>query len=391
MKTAALCSLFLVMMCLAGDYPKSVIAYKGTTPVLDGILSPGEWEDADSITHDQTWNSDAGKVSDPSDFSMTAWIKHDGQYLYFAFDVTDDVIYGTDVEAWTHENNPNAHELTPEGWPWFADGIEIFLNPENEWNNTDKKNTKGDGTSWKIVCSTYKSRLGGVGVPGLLEGEPRKSSYAWNNYQQWILDGAQQAAVRIKDEFEGSGYVIEWKINADPCLEISSDTFWNGSMGAVDLGLNIEIQDLDTKEAGQGNWSNFHHIDYWAAEQGKKELLQRWGTLTLSPESKPETGIQQSVASPIFTFSLYPNYPNPFNPSTTIAFDLHQPENVRLDIFNTAGARVTTLWNSPLNPGHHTFTWEGTDVLGTAMPSGTYLLRIVAGHSVAFHKMILLR
>ena len=49
----------------------------------------------------------------------------------------------------------------------------------------------GNGSQWQMVVNTFKSRLGGLGVGGLMEGEPRQSSQAWNTYYSWIMNGAQ--------------------------------------------------------------------------------------------------------------------------------------------------------------------------------------------------------
>ncbi len=384
---------FTLTLCLfAGEYPKSVTAYRGIKPMLDGFISSGEWDDAGTLQHDDSWNCDAAKVTDPADLSMQGWVKHDGDYLYFAFDVTDNVIYGTDTEPWLSDKNLQAHELTQDGWPWFADGIEIFLNPENEWNNSKKERTKGDGTSWKMVSSTYKSRLGGVGTPGLLEGEPRQSDYAWNNYQQWILNGAQESVVRIKDAYtEGHGYIIEWKIKPDPCLEVDPGTFWCPCMGKVTMGLNIEIQDLDTKAAGAGNFANFHHIDYWAAEQGKKELLAQWGKIIVVPETKDDTWINENDNSSSHTFKLCQNFPNPFNPFTVIPFHLVKKSHVKIDVYSSAGKHVKTLWDQSTFAGAHHATWNGTDGKGKQCASGVYVIKMQSQNEIQHKRTVLKR
>jgi hypothetical protein len=376
----------------AGEYPKTLHAYRGTTPVLDGVLSPGEWEDAEDFFHDPSWNSDFQPVKDGSDLSLHGWVKNDGVNLYFAFDVTDDVIYGVDIERWLPVENPKAHELSREGWPWFGDGIEIFCNPENIWNNSTRKETEGDGTSWKMVCSTHKSRLGGVGAGGLLEGEPRSSETAWNNYQQWILTGAMQAAVRIKNKpVEGSGYVAEWMVKPDPCLILKNGSFWNGAMGSVPMGLNVEVQDLDTKEAGAGSWANFHHVDYWAAETGKKELLARWGTLVVEPSAKPLNGvIKNSFSSPV-DFELFQNAPNPFNPFTRISFTLQTARLIRLFVYDMTGRKIRTLADGGLQRGQHHLQWDGLDDTRQAAPSGVYFYRLETKEGQLVKKMILMR
>ena len=124
--------------------------------------------------------------------SVKGYVKHDGKRLYFAFDVTDDVLYGIDTPRWLPGENPKAHELTQEGFPWFGDEMELLINASNEWKG--EEGARGDGSSWQMVVNLTKSRLGGVGRGGLLEGEPRKSDKAWNTYRKWIESGAMEAA-----------------------------------------------------------------------------------------------------------------------------------------------------------------------------------------------------
>lgn len=138
-----------------------------------------------------------------------------------------------------------------------------------------------------MVCSTHKSRLGGIGAGGLLEGEERSMESAWNNYQKWIKTGAMKAAVRIKSEGEGHGYIIEWMIKPNPCLEVSPGKFWSPDLDIVKMGLNIAIGDLDEKEKGEGNFANFHHENWWAGQKDMRTWLKQWGTLVVMPDANP--------------------------------------------------------------------------------------------------------
>jgi hypothetical protein len=87
------------------------------------------------------------------------------------------------------------------------------------------------------------------------------------------------------------------------------------------------------------------------------------------------------------------NYPNPFNPETTIAFDLPESGNVRLDIYNIRGQKVTTLINKELSAGNHQFIWNGKNQQGNTIPSGIYLYRVDAdgGRYTSTRKMLLLK
>ncbi len=76
------------------------------------------------------------------------------------------------------------------------------------------------------------------------------------------------------------------------------------------------------------------------------------------------------------SFILYPNHPNPFNPSTTISYELAQKAHVTLEIYNIHGARVRTLVNEFQNSGKYTLHWNGRDNSGKTVPSGLYLCRM---------------
>lgn len=282
---------FIPIIVMAGEYPNKMCAYWGDKPKLDGMIKPGEYDDATSFRGTSDWMQRFVPTTSKQDLSIRGWVKHDGESLYFAFDVTDDVLYGIDIDRWLPDINPKAHELTREGFPWFGDGVEILMNPRYKWGESDTLHPRGDGGNWQMVCSTHKSRLGGLGKGGLMEGEPR-NVYAWNNYQRWILAGAMKAAVRIKDSNKASGYVIEWEIKFNPCLEISPGVFWSPRMGEKRMGLNIAISDMDEKEKGQGNNPfNFHHEDWWAGEKGGVPMqLEQWGTLIISPNRKATMG-----------------------------------------------------------------------------------------------------
>ena len=273
------------LVARAGEYPRTLYAYPGLTPVIDGILSPGEWEDAVQFVGVSRWISQFTPTTDPKDLSVRVYAKHDGERLYFAFDVTDDVLYGIDTPRWLPRENPKAHELTSEGWPWFGDEVEVLINASNHWSGNET--AAGNGSSWQMVCNLTKSRKGGIGHGGLLEGEPRSKNEAWNTYQQWILSGAQEAVARPKPG--GRGYIIEWAIRFNPCLEVEPGRFYATAMGDRAMGLNIAIGDLDEKEKGTGNFGNFHHEEWFAGAKDVRTQLRHWGTLWIM-----STPLQQS-------------------------------------------------------------------------------------------------
>ena len=89
---------------------------------------------------------------------------------------------------------------------------------------------------------------------------------------------------------------------------------------------------------------------------------------------------------------LHQNAPNPFNPTTTIRFDLARPGPVKLEIFDVSGRRVRTLVDGPLQPGwNHRVTWNGLDDNGTRVASGIYLYRLRTADRSSTRKMIVLK
>ncbi|MEG3768450.1 sodium:solute symporter family transporter [Alteromonas sp. 14N.309.X.WAT.G.H12] len=260
-----------------------VKVYRGSSPIFDGDVQAQEYQDATHIGHIHQWIARFSPVLSTEDLTGSVWIKHDGRYLYFAFDITDDVLYGIDTSRWLPEENAHAHALTREGFPWFGDGVEVLINAENNPPYADGQLNKGNGKSWQMVASTHKSRLGGLGVPGLLEGEERSMLSAWNTYQHWILNGDMEVKVKIKGEAgqPTRGYTMEWRIRPEATLEIAPGEFWSANRELTKMGLNIAISDLDHPQDGEGNWGNFHHENWLSGERHKHTSLNQWATMYL--------------------------------------------------------------------------------------------------------------
>lgn len=108
------------------------------------------------------------------------------------------------------------------------------------------------------------------------------------------------------------------------------------------------------------------------------------------PLSKPNP---TSITNEVITnrYILHNNYPNPFNPSTTIVFEIPKREFVTLQIFNVNGELIKTLLNENLDAGRFEKNWNGKDEYGNQVVSGIYFYRIKAGHFESSRRMILLK
>ncbi len=91
-------------------------------------------------------------------------------------------------------------------------------------------------------------------------------------------------------------------------------------------------------------------------------------------------------------FALGPNYPNPFNPSTTIPVEIPSASDISLKIYNVLGAEVKALYTGMIEAGRHWFTWDGRNEAGMNAASGVYFYRLRTNTGrILTNKMILMR
>ena len=109
----------------------------------------------------------------------------------------------------------------------------------------------------------------------------------------------------------------------------------------------------------------------------------------------PLLGTATTVANndqiaPVVT-ALKGNYPNPFNPTTTISYSVKTAGPVQLDIYNILGQKVKTLVNDNVPAGNHSVTWNGKDANNRNVASGIYFYRMKAGKYTSTKKMIMMK
>ncbi len=110
------------------------------------------------------------------------------------------------------------------------------------------------------------------------------------------------------------------------------------------------------------------------------------------------TSVAQKPAEAPQQFALHANYPNPFNPRTTISYDLPRAARVRLTVYDVTGQCMRVLVDERKQAGAHRVLWDATNETGRGMPSGMYFYRIEAkplaegeGSFTATHKMLLIK
>ena len=167
----------------------------------------------------------------------------------------------------------------------------------------------------------------------------------------------------------------------------------------ANLGGNVEsspaIGDLDGDgdyEIAFGTTNGLKVIDIktemgdrlsWKLHRGN---LERTGSLGMTLVSNdPDDGLAPSE------FHVSSNYPNPFNPSTSIDIETVEASELVVSIFDATGRLVNDLVNNFAEAGRYSVKWNGMDVSGSSMPTGVYFIRVQSGLDMHTQKMILIK
>ena len=190
---------------------------------------------------------------------------------------------------------------------------------------------------------------------------------------QWAYGQNNQENVDIAWEKTSKGY------NAEILIYQDALSFKHIDLGQY--GLEIEVVDNDPGEEPT--------IGHWYSETiGVRDNLKDLGPLesaSLTGDCPCETGTDIDPQM-IHTFTLSSNYPNPFNPHTTISYTLSAPSRVALRIFDITGREVEQVLNERQGPGTHQVVFDAGH-----LPSGMYVYELKAGSQVERRKMTLLK
>ena len=170
---------------------------------------------------------------------------------------------------------------------------------------------------------------------------------------------------------------------------------WNSVNGATSYRLQVSLSSsfstttvdqsgtTSTSYTASGLLTNSTY--YWRVNasnaEGTSPFSPVWSFTTSGPTSVQRIGNEVPTG-----YELSQNFPNPFNPRTTIEFSLPNDSEVRLTIFNAIGAEVQTLVRDKFVAGRYSVEWDAGNV-----PSGIYFYRLAAGSFVQTKKLVLLR
>jgi len=222
-------------------------------------------------------------------------------------------------------------------------------------------------------------------------------------YDDWIelknvtSEMVDLSGMYLSDKLENP---LKWKILDETQIEPNSYLIiWADEDGSADTGLHANFKlsaDGETvllfNSVENGN-TLLDSISFVALSTEQSfgrypDASKKWQIF-----SRPTPGAPNEIDSSVMdktgiskTFQVWPAYPNPFNPGTTISFSIPTRQKVRLTIFNTLGQEITKLVDDILPPGHHSVQW-----LAENMPSGLYFYQFRIDAYTVTKKIILMK
>jgi hypothetical protein len=247
----------------------------------------------------------------------------------------------------------------------------------------------GTGNDNDVASSLALSAAGNVYVTGSSIGSGSSSDYATLMYNnsgaaQWTMryngpNNTTDDATSVAVDGSGNAFVTGSSNSGGTNLDyltlkysISGQQVWeqryNGPGNGIDAALSIAIDPAGSifitgNSQGSGSSSDFATLKY-----ANVTAIEPVGTVIPS------------------MFKLYENYPNPFNPVTTIKFDVPKQSFARLVIYDVTGRTVSTAINEDLKPGAYEYVFDAAGIA-----SGVYFYKISAGDFNDVKKMILLK
>lgn len=299
-------------------------------------------EDASGNGFDATLKGDAGYTDDAVNGSHSLWLKGSPDYVYVG---PMDLGAQFTICAWTFLEPDVSNIQTIIGnaaGGSTIDGFKLFI---NNWETSNK--------AILIETSDGAARLDAASAENTFEED------SWNHI-----------AVTI-DKQNGLAQI-----------------FYNGKDVTLSGAIVPNLQSTESVTIGamaDRSW-------YWTGMIDDLRIYQ--GLLTpdeiVDVMNSPETSVAARSPKIVHDFHLC-NFPNPFNPQTSITFELKKRGFAQLDIVNIRGEHIRTLLSEQKSAGRFSIPWDGLDDSGRAAPSGSYLCRLLTDDFSQTLKMALLR
>jgi len=269
-------------------------------------------------------------------------------------------------QDWRNYSNIDIYiqRVSAGGTPmWQSDGVALCTAPSNQGaGDIESDGAGGAIIVWEDPRGGYYSDIYAAHVNAWGTSEPIATAFAAASAA--VEDGCVSLSWRTMEDAAPASFTVE-RAEAE-----------HGEYSAVAVTVSRESRGAFScrdcsAEAGRTYW--YEIVFSGASGEAVSEPMK----VTLGP------------AVPAFV--LHQCYPNPFNPSCTITYELPVAGHVNLSIYDVRGALVATLVDGWQGAGMHSLVWNGTGRDGASMSSGLYFYRLGAGKLEAMRRMVLLR
>ncbi|MHB9012869.1 MAG: glycoside hydrolase family 3 C-terminal domain-containing protein [Ignavibacteriaceae bacterium] len=266
--------------------------------------------------------------------------------------------------------------------------VEAAVNGDNSIDELSTINNICTDTVTVIPKPATDIAIGKTATASSLESSSYPASYAvdGNNSTRWSsqFSDPQWLMVDLGAVYNIDKVVISWEAAYAKEFEIliSSD------------GLNWTTAQHITN--GTGGLSNIsissqaRFVKMLGIQRGTQYGYSIYEFQVFPVDTNSVNDIEQTLKTPS-KYSLEDNYPNPFNPTTTIRYHVPKQGNVKIEVFNISGQLIRTLVNSYYNPGDYFVMWDGRNSSGNVISSGTYFYRMTSGNFAETKKMVFLK
>ena len=325
--------------------------------------------------------------------------------------------YTTIVElAGTGPTYINDDEVTS----WWASGDKVYLVCGDEWlgarSGWADGPTAGGSVAREVlgIDAEYNDIAPGSGVSRLMAIEGDAYSGAlWTFMQNANADSS----------LDTLGTVMQVHLNYDPGYETGGSNWLDGVDALASHTVNMTGLGgiLDSTGAADDSAATYNVMISGQAGNGGRSAFLAFDPISLNTQSAMphdagyvwvgahnysganvspfalayeglDAGVNtdNEIAMPN-RFELKGNYPNPFNPSTSIAYSIDLNSNVNVTVYSLLGEEIATLFAGDVTPGTHEVRWNGVDNAGVAVASGVYIYRVEANNQALTGKMMLLK
>ena len=256
----------------------------------------------------------------------------------------------------------------------------LFLNPEEDWNGKTKISLIATDSLFIDSVSFNLSVTPVQDAPTAFEWV--SSDLDTINISKTNLTDTYELKWSESEDVDGDtiDYLVYAKIGVYPAEEVEEITdttfqliyeeilehvFEESPVNGATVSLNVKATDgIDTVDVTGDN-----RVIY----------VNRYEYLSTAAEGVP------------VEFALHENYPNPFNPTTTLRFDLPEVSDITLTIYNMLGQKVRTFDYQNTSAGYHSVKWNATNDYGDPVGAGVYLYQLQTKDFVKTRKMVLLK